>query len=100
MDWTPFLHAAIAVACQAAVGLASRNWWLGGALACTWWMAREHTQAEYRWIAQFGEGLRANMPWWGGFDPRAWTLGSVVDWAVPVAACAALGLYLAWTRGD
>src|SRR5690606_22983718 len=51
MDWTPFLHAAIAVACQAAVGLASRNWWLGAVLACTWWLAREHTQAEYRWIA-------------------------------------------------
>lgn len=96
MDWTPFLHAAIAVACQVVVGMAFGNWWLGAALACAWWVAREHTQAEYRWIAQFGKGLRAGMPWWGGFDPRAWTLASMLDLGVPVAACAALWLYLAW----
>lgn len=87
MDWTPLKHAAIAVAAQVLVGLLTGNWWLGGVLACTWWIAREHTQAEYRWIAQFGAGVRANMPQWGGFDPRVWTLGSVVDWLVPVIAC-------------
>lgn len=86
MDWTPLIHALVAVAAQVLVGLLTGNWWLGGALACTWWIAREHTQAEYRWIAQFGAGVRANMPQWGGFDPRVWTLGSVVDWLVPVVA--------------
>ena len=25
---------------------------------------RELAQAEYRWIEQFGAGVRANMPWW------------------------------------
>lgn len=95
MDWTPVTHALIAVACQAAVGQFARNWWLGGLLACTWWVAREHTQAEYRWIAQFGNGLRANMSWWGGFDHQAWTRGSVLDWAVPVIACAGVWLFRA-----
>ncbi|WP_159917881.1 hypothetical protein [Pantoea sp. 18069] len=87
MDWTPLLHALIAVACQVAVGLASGNWWLGAALACTWWMAREHTQAEYRWIAQFTDGKRIDMPWWGGFDSAVWTAGSVLDWVVPAGVC-------------
>lgn len=95
MDWTPLLHAVIAVACQALVALTTGNWWLGASVACTWWAAREHTQAEYRWIAQFGQGLRANMPWWGGFDPRAWTMGSALDWAVPTIGCTAMWLVFA-----
>lgn len=87
MDKTPLIHAAIAVAAQVLVGLLTGNWWLGGALACLWWIAREHTQAEYRWIEEFGRGMRANMPQWGGFDPRIWNVPSVLDWLVPVIAC-------------
>lgn len=60
---------------------------MGGAIGCIWFIAREHTQAEYRWIAQLGAGRRANMPWWGGFDRRAWNLPSLLDWFVPVLAC-------------
>lgn len=87
MDWTPLIHAGVAVAVQASFGWSTGNWWLGGAAACIWWIAREHTQAEYRWIAQFGRGMRANMPQWGGFDPRIWNVPSVLDWLVPVIAC-------------
>jgi hypothetical protein len=87
MDWTPFIHAAIAVAAQVLVGLVTGNWWLGGAMACSWWAAREHTQAEYRWIAAYAGGRRAAMPWWGGFDLRIWDRGSVLDAAVPAAFC-------------
>lgn len=94
MDTTPLIHAAIAVAVQAFFGVCTGNWWLGGALACIWWIAREHTQAEYRWIERFGGGVRARMPQWGGFDPRVWTLGSVVDWLVPVIVCAAAFLLI------
>ena len=50
-----------------------RNWHAGAFAASAWAVSREITQAEYRWIERFGEGLRANMPWWGGFDPRIWT---------------------------
>jgi len=94
MDLTPLLHAALAMACQAALGLVLGDWISGAALACCWFIAREHTQAEYRWIAEFGVGKRANMPWWGGFDPRAWPVASALDWAVPVVACAALWFVL------
>ena len=35
-----------------------------------------------------------NMPWWGGFDPRAWDVASLMDFAVPVGAC----LVFPWLR--
>lgn len=94
-DFTPLIHAAFAIAVQCAIGLVSGMWSAGGAIGCMWFIAREHTQAEYRWIAQFGAGKRANMPWWGGFDSRAWNLASLLDWLVPVLACSAV--YLAAT---
>lgn len=90
LDISPLLHAVTALAVQAAFGLSSRDWITGGLLGSLWFIAREHTQAEYRWIAQFGAGKRANMPWWGGFSWRAWNLPSLLDWIVPVATCAAV----------
>lgn len=90
-DKTPFIHAAVAVAVQVAVGLALGDWISGGVAACVWWLAREHTQAEYRWIEKFGKGLRANMPQWGGFDYRVWNTASALDFVAPVIACA--GIY-------
>ena len=89
LDYTPFIHGTIAVACQLIVWGVFANPWLGGLLACTWWVAREHTQAEYRWIATFGSGKRSNMPRWGGFDIRVWNLPSVLDFIVPVVLCLA-----------
>lgn len=61
MDVTPLTHIAIAAAIQAIAGYFTGDWITGAALACTWFIAREHTQAEYRWIEKFGEGLRSNM---------------------------------------
>ena len=90
MDATPLIHAAIAVAVQAVLGLALGNWWLGAVLACAWFAAREHTQAEYRWIEQRGNGSRISMPWWGGFDWRVWNWPSVLDCAAPALACIAV----------
>ncbi|HCT3788701.1 TPA: hypothetical protein OUB93_003328 [Escherichia coli] len=50
-------------------------------------IAREHTQAEYRWTERFGKGKRINMPWWGGFDPRVWDVGSLLDFSFPIIGC-------------
>ena len=86
-DLSPLLHAAIAIAVQCLVGWLSGMWAAGGAIGCIWFIAREHTQSEYRWIAQFGGGKRSNMPWWGGFSWRAWNLPSLFDGLVPVLAC-------------
>ena len=94
MDISPLLHALCAVAAQILVGLFTGNWAYGAIAGCTFFIAREHTQAEYRWIEMFGHGKRMNMPWWGGFDPRAWDVASLMDFAVPVVACLlGLGIY-------
>ena len=61
MDITPFLHALCAVAAQVLVGLFTGNWAYGAIAGCTFFIAREHTQAEYRWIEMFGHGKRMNM---------------------------------------
>ena len=95
IDISPLGHAITAITMQTIIGLTFGMWGIGGALGCMWFIAREHTQAEYRWIAKFGNGKRANMPWWGGFDPRVWDKASLLDWLVPVAAC--LALYLSTT---
>lgn len=87
MDWTPLIHALIAVLAQSLVGLVVGNWWLGGALACCWWLAREHTQAEYRWIQAFASGRRDGLPWWGGFDLRVWNWASALDALAPALFC-------------
>lgn len=96
MDRTPLIHAVLAAAAQILVGLLLGNWWLGGLLACTRWTAREHTQAEYRWIAAYGYGFRDRMPWWGGFDPRAWSWPSVLDLLAPVVVCSLIYWIVRW----
>ncbi len=74
---------------------AAAGWWMGDVLAgCAFgtalFMGREHAQAEYRWIERFAGGLRANMPWWGGFDYVVWNFNSLGDWFVPCVACAGI----------
>ncbi|HCT7884770.1 TPA: hypothetical protein OT846_002434 [Escherichia coli] len=87
VDITPILHALCAVVAQVLVGLFTGNWAYGAIAGCTFFIAREHTQAEYRWIEKFGKGKRINMPWWGGFDPRVWDVGSLFDFVAPVTVC-------------
>lgn len=78
-------HALFALAIQLCIGLCCRNWWAGAALACGYFMGRELAQAEYRWIEEFGGGLRANMPWWGAFDGRVWPKADQwADWIGPL----------------
>ena len=85
------IHALIALGFQAAIGIATGNWWIGGAFAL-FYMGREHAQAEYRWIEHYGAGRRANMPWWGGFDPKVWNLKSLTDWLLPLVSAACISL--------
>lgn len=87
MDLSPLYHASVAISIQTLIGFRLGHWGYGGIMGCIWFVAREQTQAEYRWIALFGEGRRINMPWWGGFDPRVWDLGSILDFLVPITLC-------------
>ena len=90
-------HIALAVLIQVPVALLLRSWAAGTVAACAWSLSRELTQAEYRWIEQFGGGLRANMPWWGGFDFRVWQrLDPWLDWLVPSLAVVAIAVVANW----
>lgn len=92
-------HALAAVAIQAMVGLATRNWWIGAALASGYFLGREVAQAEYRWIEQFGDGLRANLPWWGAADARLWTQpAQVADWLGPILATILVAVVIGWRQ--
>jgi len=90
MPW----HLIVALFVQAAIGLLTGDWWAGAAAGAALFIGREQAQAEYRWIETYGKQRRANMPWWGGFDPRVWHgLHSWTDWLVPsfaVVLCAKL----------
>jgi hypothetical protein len=78
------VHIIIALALQGAVAFVWGSWGAGAATAIAWSVSREITQAEYRWIEQFGHHLRANMPVLGGLDPRVWNhLDPWLDWVVP-----------------
>jgi hypothetical protein len=87
-------HIVAALVIQIVIGLLTKNWWAGAAIASAYFIGREFSQAEYRWIEHFGRGHRANMPWWGPFDLRVWTkLDPWVDWLGPVVAtCSAAWL--------
>ncbi|MDQ3144507.1 MAG: hypothetical protein M3Q57_06465 [Pseudomonadota bacterium] len=86
-------HIILAVLIQLVVVLLSRNWVAGAVAACAWSISREITQAEYRWIEQYGGGLRANMPWWGGLDHRMWQYADPwLDWLVPSLAALAVAV--------
>jgi len=84
-------HIVVAILIQLLVRIISGSWVAGATAACAWFISRELAQAEYRWIEQFGAGLRANMPWWGGFDPRVWQKADPwIDWIVPSAVTSAI----------
>jgi hypothetical protein len=88
-------HLALAVVLQLLAGRLCRNWFAGAAVASAWAISREITQAEYRWIEAYGHGLRANMPWFGRFDPRVWQHADPwVDWLVPTIATFAIAFVL------
>jgi hypothetical protein len=86
-------HIVFALLLQAGVALSLRNWAAGAATASGWAISREITHAEYRWIEQFGDGLRTKMPWWGGLDVRVWQhLDPWLDWILPCAVTIAIAM--------
>ena len=86
-------HIIPALMIELTIALLLRSLPAGAAAACVWSVSREITQAEYRWIEQYGGGLRANMPWWGGVDYRVWlNLDPWLDWILPSLLAAAIAL--------
>jgi hypothetical protein len=68
------------------------GWWVGAAFAIGYYLGREMAQAEYRLIQKHYGGKRANMPWWGAFQRRAWDQKSVLDVLLPSLAVIAVAV--------
>jgi hypothetical protein len=90
-------HILLALAIQLAIRSALKSWSAGAGAAIAWAVSREITQAEYRWIETYGGHLRANMPWWGGLDPRVWQHADPwLDWIAPTVVVTAVALVARW----
>lgn len=87
-----FAHSLIALAIQSVIALASGNWWTGAAAGASYFWGREYAQAESRNIEHNYGGRRANMPFWGGLEARAWTLKGILDFVLPTLAVSAVAL--------
>jgi hypothetical protein len=92
-------HLLVTLAAQTVVGLLSGRWFLGGVFFSGFYLGREITQAEYRWISAFGEGRRANMPWWGGLDIQVWNTKSAADALSPAIASVMLFVAVLFIKG-
>lgn len=81
-------HSAYALLFMAIIGLLTGNWFASACFGSAFFVGREHAQAEYRVIQTYYDGKRANMPWYGGFERRAWDVKSILDFVLPIAATA------------
>jgi hypothetical protein len=68
--------------------------WAACFIPAFFYVGREHSQAEYRYIESHGK-KRANCPWYCGFLPSAWTAKGILDWVLPLAVCLA-GALISW----
>ena len=85
-------HLIISLCLQAVIGFVTGNWWAGAAVCAALFIGREQAQAEYRWIAQFGDGQRKNLRWWNALNPKVWNthnffwnLALPISWVIGVA---------------
>lgn len=86
-------HTLVAITVQVIIASITGRWWAGALLTSGYFIGREIAQAEYRWIEQFGGGLRANLPWWGAADPRVWQRADqIADWLGPLVATATIAI--------
>ena len=81
------IHAIISLIFCLIIGLIQYYTALPIALLCflpaAFYLGREITQAEYRYIKEYCGGKRENMPWWAPFSPKAWNKKSILDWVLP-----------------
>jgi hypothetical protein len=90
------VHPVIALVLQAIIGVISDDWWIGAAAGSFYFIGREYAQAEQRNIEANYGGRRANMPYWGGLELRAWTLKGLTDFIYPSTAVVIVALLKSW----
>lgn len=95
MNRTNWEHVGYALAMQAGIGLIYGDWWAGAAFGAAFFLGREHSQAEERYIAANG-GKRYETPqraeWAVIYQRQWWDVDSLLDWIMPAAAVIAAAL--------
>lgn len=82
------IHALITFAACVAIALSGLPYWMC-VFPAVWYMGREYTQAEYRYIEAYCHNKRENMPLYAPFLPSAWTVKGLMDWVLPLVVCLA-----------
>lgn len=72
MPWLNNLLHPLFVIIASGIGFYFGNAFLGGLTMTIFYVGRELTQAEYKWIKKYGQGKRKNMPWYGALYPSVW----------------------------
>lgn len=62
------------------------------------YIGREYTQAEYRYIEAHGK-KRSECPWWCGLAKESWTAKGVMDWFLPAVVAIATALVFNFVKG-
>lgn len=94
MNTSNFIHAGFALAIQLVVYLLGFGLIAGAFAGAFYFIGREYAQAEYRYIQKFAGGKRSNMPYFGGFSPKAWELDALLDFIIPTITVTLIALLL------
>lgn len=87
-------HVLYALAMQAAIALATGDWWLGAAFAAGFFCGREHAQAEERYISRCGvpRDCTPRAPEFAAFNPSLWTADALLDFVLPSVVVLAVAM--------
>ena len=88
----PMIHSLITIAVCVVIALSGLPYWMC-MMPAVWYMGREYSQAEYRYIEAYCYRKRENMPWYAPFLACSWTVKGMLDWILPLlVSVAAMGL--------
>ena len=94
--FTKMIHIPQAILLQAAVWFFTGSFFHGAIFAAAFFIGREIAQAEHRTIQANYGNHRDNMPWWGGFEFRAWNAKSLFDFLAPAAVVFLIAVFVGW----
>lgn len=94
-----FSHAGFSVALQAAVGLATGNWWAGGLAGVMFFLGREHMGQQKKMAEADGGSVKDLKPS-DGLDMTKWGRDSLLDLLVPAVSAVAVYFWVlyGWFR--
>lgn len=96
MNLTHLEHTVVAILIQLIYGILTDDWCIGAVAAIFFFIGREHSQAEDRWIYKFSIKGREGAPFYCGLDPRVWykEYDAILDWIIPSIVVITIAYFL------